>query len=76
VVGSGANLNEAAANGLERMAKLVDMNINEVKNRVTITGAVEIGRLPGVVHVTMLAPLKRLKEIGIAHLVRQQYLSR
>jgi acetamidase/formamidase len=76
VVGSGANLNEAAANGLERMAKLVDMNINEVKNRVTITGAVEIGRLPGVVHITMLAPLKRLKEIGIAHLVRQQYLSR
>jgi len=76
VVGSGANLNEAAVNGLERMAKLVDMDVNEVKNRVTITGAVEIGRLPGVVHVTMLASLKKLEEIGIAHLVRQQYLTR
>jgi hypothetical protein len=62
-------------NGLERMAKLVGMNLNEVKNRVTITGAVEIGRLPGIVQVTMLAPLKRLEEIGIAHLVRQQYLT-
>ncbi|MEM2851150.1 MAG: acetamidase/formamidase family protein [Candidatus Bathyarchaeia archaeon] len=75
IVGSGANLNEAAMNGLERMAKLVGMDLNEVRNRVTITGAVEIGRLPGIVQVTMLAPLKRLEEIGIAHLVRQQYFT-
>ena len=38
VVGSGANLNEATMNGLERMAKLADMDIDEVKNHVTITG--------------------------------------
>ena len=73
VVGSGANLNEATMNGLERMAKLADMDIDEVKNRVTITGGIEIGRLPGVVHISMLTPINRLEQIGIAHLVKEQY---
>ena len=73
VVGSGANLNEATMNGLERMAKLADMDIDEVKNRVTITGGIEIGRLPGMVHISMLTPISRLEQIGIAHLVREQY---
>jgi len=73
VVGSGANLNEATMNGLERMAKLADMDIDEVKNRVTITGGIEIGRLPGVVHISMLTPIDRLEHIGIAHLVKEQY---
>jgi formamidase len=40
---------------------------------VTITGAVEIGRHPGVVTVTLLAPLARLDAIGLGGLVRQQY---
>ncbi|NIM46163.1 MAG: acetamidase [Nitrososphaeria archaeon] len=74
VVGSGVDLNAATANGLERMAELTGMNINEVRNRVTLTGGVEIGRLPGVVHITMLAPVTRMEELGIAHLVRQQYI--
>jgi acetamidase/formamidase len=73
VVGSGANLNEATMNGLERMAKLADMDIDEVKNRVTITGGIEIGRLPGIVHISMLIPISRLEQIGIAHLVKEQY---
>jgi acetamidase/formamidase len=73
VVGSGANLNEATMNGLERMAKLADMDIDEVKNRVTITGGIEIGRLPGIVHISMLTPLSRLEQIGIAHMVKEQY---
>jgi acetamidase/formamidase len=73
VVGSGANLNEATMNGLERMATLSDMDIDEVKNRVTITGGIEIGRLPGMVHITMLTPISRLEQIGIAHLVKEQY---
>ncbi|HID86980.1 MAG TPA: acetamidase [Anaerolineae bacterium] len=73
VVGSGADLNTATANGLERAAKLLGMSVDEVKNRVTITGAVEIGRAPGLVTVSLLAPLKRLEELGIAHLVKEQY---
>lgn len=73
VVGTGPNLNDATMNGLERMAKLAAMDINEVKNRVTITGGIEIGRLPGVVHITMLAPMARLEKIGIANLIKEQY---
>ncbi|MFQ6050377.1 MAG: acetamidase/formamidase family protein [Candidatus Hydrothermarchaeota archaeon] len=73
VVGSGANLNEAIENGLERMSKISDMTMEEVKNRVTITGAIEIGRAPGVVNISMLLPLERLDKLGIGHLVREQY---
>ncbi len=73
VVGSGANLNEATDNGLSRMAKLLGMSLGEVKNRVTITGAIEIGRLPGVVTISMLVPLQKLEELGLANFVREQY---
>jgi len=73
VIGSGPHLNEATDNGLCRMAELLGMSLGEVKNRVTITGAIEIGRLPGVVTVSMLAPLKRLEELHLAGFVREQY---
>ena len=73
MVGSGANLNEATDNGVARLADLLGMSKDEVLNRVTITGAVEIGRLPGVVTVTMQAPLTRLEELGLAGLVKKQY---
>ncbi len=73
MVGSGANLNEATDNGVTRLAELLGMSKEEVLNRVTISGAVEIGRLPGVVTVTMLAPLGRLAELGLAELVKEQY---
>jgi len=73
VVGSGANLNEAVDNGLDRMAKMSGMKLDEVKNLVTIAGGIEIGRLPGIVQVTMQVPMARLKKIGIAHLAKQQY---
>ena len=73
MVGSGANLNEATDNGVARLAELLGMPGEEVLNRVTLSGAVEIGRLPGVVTVTMLAPLNKLEELGLAGLVREQY---
>jgi len=73
VIGSGADLNKATDNSLARMAKLIDMSVAEVMNRVTLTGGIEIGRLPGVVTVTMLAPMRRLEKLGIAHLVKNQY---
>lgn len=73
LVGSGANLNEATVNGLSRMAKLLGMSLDEVKNRVTITGAIEIGRLPGVVTISMLVPLQKLEELNLADFVREQY---
>ena len=73
MVGSGANLNEATDNGVARLAKLLGMSAEEVLNRVTISGAVEIGRLPGVVTVSMLVPMSKLEELGLAELVKEQY---
>jgi formamidase len=72
-VGSGANLNDATENGIARAAKLLGMSNEEIMNRVTISGAVEIGRLPGVATVTMLVPKAKLQELGLLDLVNEQY---
>lgn len=76
VVGTGSTLNVATENGLNRAAELLGMSIPEVRNRATITGAIEIGRLPGVVQVTFLAPLKNLEDAGLLSLVREQYAAK
>ncbi len=73
MVGSGANLNAALDNGVARLAALLDMSPAEVLNRVTLTGAVEVGRAPGMVTVTLRAPLKKLDELGLKELVKEQY---
>ena len=73
VVGTAANLNEAIENGLDRASKLLDMGIPEVRNRATINGAIEIGRAPGVIQVTFLAPLDKLDKAGLGDLAREQY---
>ena len=73
VIGTGANLNLAIDNGLSRAALLFDMTLPEVMNRVTITGAIEIGRAPGVVTVSLKVPDEKLKEKGLWELVREQY---
>jgi formamidase len=72
-VGSGANLNDAVLNSMERAAKLLDMSLEEVQNRATITGAIEIGRAPGLATTTILAPVSRLEKLCILHLVQEQY---
>jgi acetamidase/formamidase len=73
VVGTGPDLNSAVDNGLKRSADLLGMSVPEVKNRATITGAIEIGRAPGVVQVTFLAPVRALAERGLETLVRTHY---
>jgi acetamidase/formamidase len=73
VIGTGPDLNAATDNGLERAAALLGMTVPEVKNRATITGAIEIGRNPGVVQVTFRAPLDRLEKVGLLPFVRDQY---
>jgi acetamidase/formamidase len=73
VIGSGPDLNSATDNGLERAAWLLGMEVPEVKNRATITGAIEIGRHPGVVQVTFRAPLERLEARGLLPYVRDMY---
>ena len=49
------------------------MDIPEVKNRASITGAIEIGRHPGVVQVTFRAPLEALERRGLAAFARDLY---
>lgn len=73
VIGSGPDLNAATRNALERASKLLNMSLDEVRNRVTITGSVEIGRAPGVVTASLLAPVKQLDRLCILHLVSEQY---
>lgn len=73
VVGTGANLNSATDNALERAAKLFDLTVDEVKNRATITGSIEIGRHPGVVTATMQMPKALLKKARIFKPIKRQY---
>src|SRR5262245_3201655 len=73
VVGSGPDLNSATDDGLQRAAELLDMTVPEVMNRATVTGAIEIGRHPGVVHVTFRAPVDRLEARGLLSYAREQY---
>ena len=73
VIGTAANLNAAIDNGLARAAKLLGMTVAEVRNRATINGAIEIGRAPGVIQVTFLAPLSRLDAVGLGNYAREQY---
>jgi len=76
VLGSGPFINAAVDNGVARAAELLGMTVDEVKNRATISGAVEIGRLPGAEHGTdtrngFLGPVRRYverrAEIGLLH---------
>jgi hypothetical protein len=72
-IGSGPTLNDATTVGLARAAKVTGLPYDEVLNRATIAGSIEISRLPGVVRVTFMCPMPVLERMGIAHLVRQQY---
>lgn len=73
IVGTGENLNRAVDNGLERASSLFKMKLEEIKNRVTITGGIEIGRLPGVVQVTLKVPIKKLDKLGIYEYIEEHY---
>ena len=73
VIGTGVNLNVAIENGLKRAAELFDMTVPEVMNRTTITGAIEIGRAPGVVTITFRVPKAKLEAKNLWELVQEQY---
>ena len=73
IVGSGPDLNAATENGLERAAELLNVEVPEIRNRATITGAIEIGRHPGVVQVTFLAPSDKLKSLGLLEFAKDLY---
>ncbi len=72
-VGSGATLNDAVDCALGRASQVLGIPVEEVKNRCTVNGSLEIGRAPGTVTATFLAPVERLKQAGLYDLVKAQY---
>ncbi len=72
-IGTGANLNQATDNGLQRAADVLGLSLAEVMNRATVAGAIEIGRAPGVVRVTLRAPLAALDAKGLGDFPRGLY---
>jgi len=73
VIGTGSGINDAVQVALNRMSKLTGMELDEVKNRCTITGEAKISRISGVVQLTMLTPVSILDKIGIGDIVREMY---
>jgi formamidase len=73
IIGTGGTINAATENGLNRAAALLGMGVPEVRNRATVTGAIEIGRLPGVVQVTFLAPIINLEQAGLLPFTQEAY---
>lgn len=73
IIGTGPTINDATENAFDRAGKLLGMSEGEVCGRCTFTGGVEIARLPGVVQLSMLAPMDRLQECGLEEAVRHQY---
>ena len=72
-IGTGVNLNLAIDNALERGAEFLKISIEEVKNRATIAGSVEIGRAPGSALVTILAPVVLLEKAGVYEIIKEHY---
>ncbi|MEF8807965.1 acetamidase/formamidase family protein [Natronomonas sp.] len=72
-IGSGATINDATDNAFERAGNLFGMTEGEVRSRCTFTGGVEIARLPGVVQLSMLAPMDVLEACDLAETVRGKY---
>ena len=72
-VGTGANLNIAIDNGISRASDFLGMSVDEVKNRITISGGIDIGRAPGVVVVTLRVPLKVLPNGHFVEMLKAKY---
>ena len=49
------------------------MSLGEVLSRLTITGAIEIGRHHGAAQVTFPGPLAYLERAGLVPFVRERY---
>ena len=67
IIGSGPTINDAAANGFQRAAKLFNMSVEEVRNRVKLRERLKLEDCQGVVQVSMQVPIRILKELCAAN---------
>jgi acetamidase/formamidase len=62
-IGSGPTLEEGINNAIDRISKFTGFSSDEVKNRCTISGSVDIGRTSGLVYLTMMTPYHFIDKI-------------
>lgn len=72
-IGTGATLNEAVDSALSRASNFLDMSVEEVKNRATINGELQIGRYPGTATATFNVPEETLERVDLLDIVKAQY---
>ena len=72
-IGTGENINAAIDNAMERAGDLLDISFDEVRNRVTISGGIDIGRAPGTVCVSLRVPLEMIDNDQLAQMIMAKY---
>ncbi len=72
-IGTGPDLNQAVDNAVGRAHQVLGISSDEVLNRATVTGEVQITRLPGTVQLSLLLPRALLEDSGLWSVVREQY---
>jgi hypothetical protein len=72
-IGTGKDLNTATNNAVTRAARFMNMSEDEILNRGTVSGEVQISRLPGVVQLSLQVPRRILESKGLWNLVSEQY---
>ncbi|AEJ40214.1 acetamidase/formamidase [Sulfobacillus acidophilus TPY] len=72
-IGTGKDLNAAVDNAIDRAHQFLGISRDEVMNRATVTGEVQITRLPGTVQLSLLLPRHLLEAKGLWSVVQMQY---
>lgn len=72
-IGTGECVSSATEKAVKSATTLLELSPEEVKNRATIAGAVEIGRYQGAVTITAQFPKSILKKARIFKYVKKQY---
>lgn len=72
-IGTGKDLNQATDNAVARAAHFLNVAPDEILNRGTVTGEVQISRLPGAVQLSLQVSRKILEEKGLWDIVSSHY---
>lgn len=73
-VGAAPDLRSSVDVAMTRLSQVAGVSFDEVRNRVTISGCINIGRLTGTVHVGMRFPPDRLQP-ELSRVLKEKYLN-